>query len=141
MQLASRFFISAAMLIFATALPSYAQNAPKNTSSIKFLLKMSDGRYFGGTAICKKNSDCHTRFDRGFRMSLIDYKDNYSLSIYNISDDPSLQRCCSFENGKDVISLDRNNNKHVVKLYHSVRQNLSYEEFTKYGDLFINISK
>lgn len=139
MQLGSKVFISAATLIFATTLSSLAQDA-SNSYSIKFALKTSDGRYFGGTAVCKKNSDCHVQFDKGFRMSLIDYKDSYSFSIYNISDEPSLQRCCSFENGKDTISLYRKNRKHAVRLYNSVRQDLSYKKLIIYGDIFIDTS-
>jgi len=90
--------------------------------------------------MCKKNSDCNVHFDDGFQMSLIDYRDNYSLSIYNISSDQSLQRCCSFETGKDTISLDRKKIKYIVKLYRTNKQNLSYQHPSLYGDMFLNIS-
>lgn len=137
---ALRFFFSASILFSAAVPPSFAQNTLEDTYSIEFVIKMSDGRYFGGSAICKKNSDCNIQFDDGFQMSIIDYKDNYSLSIYNISSDQSLQRCCSFETGKYSISLDRNKVKYIVKLYHTNRQNLSYQHLVLYGYMFLNIS-
>ncbi|CDX39989.1 hypothetical protein MPLSOD_40277 [Mesorhizobium sp. SOD10] len=126
---------------FSAAAPlSFAQNTSESSYSIKFVIKMSDGRYFGGAAVCKKNFDCNVQFDDGFQMSLIDYKDNYALSIYNISSDQSLQRCRSFGTGKDTIYLDRKKRKYIVKLYRSMRQDLSYEYPVIYGDMFLDIS-
>lgn len=137
MHLAVTLLISAAMLPITDSPPAFSPKKSSDTYNIKFALKTIDGRYFGGSATCKKRSDCHAEFGNGFKMSIIDYKDNYSISIYNISDDPSLQRCCSFITGKGTTSLDARHIKHTIRLYHHIRDELSYQPPVMYEDLFL----
>ncbi|WP_354487940.1 hypothetical protein [Mesorhizobium robiniae] len=136
----STFVISVMALISVMAAPSFSKEPSDSSYSIKFVLKMSDGRYFGGSAICKKKSDCDAPFEGMFKIGIIDYKDGYSLSIYNFSRDLSLLGCCSFENGDDSIRLDRTKAKHTINLYYLVGKDLDYVVPRKYGDLFLIIS-
>ncbi|WP_157385654.1 hypothetical protein [Mesorhizobium sp. STM 4661] len=136
----SIFVISVTALIPVMAAPVFGKEPSESNYSIKFVLKMSDGKYFGGVGTCKKNSDCGVEFEGKFQINIIEYKESYRLSIYNFGSDMSLLRCCSVENRTESIMLDHKKNRNTIKLYYLVGRDLVYVVPKKYGDLFLIVS-
>lgn len=132
-----RFILTIAISVIATS--AFGSDLDERTYFVKLVAHMSDGKFFGGDARCKRNSYCSIRFGSSFGMDII-YRDN-DYTLFVIDYDRYSLPCCSFSNGKGYASFDDSYTKKNIYLYQSADDDLVYRKRKFVGSIYISISK